>query len=140
MSNEVARQGANRYIRQWAILMPNGELYGQPIQVPVKGEPVEDFSVPSSVRDMMGMGGLFMMGAAKAPRTVTVIEPVIFTTREAAAEALTNIAAHAEQLGVTHWGGIVVERLCTPFIGTDPGVAFRDEIIDWIQQQGEQPQ
>lgn len=140
MSNEVARQGVNRYIRQWAILMPNGELYGQPVQVPVKDEPPEDFSIPSALRDMQNaLGGFYMMGG-QAPRTVTVIEPVIFTSRAAADEAVTNIAKHAQQLGVTHWGGMVVERLCTPFIGTDPGVAFRDEIIDWIQQQGEQPQ
>ncbi|MEE3066534.1 MAG: hypothetical protein VYA67_21765 [Actinomycetota bacterium] len=139
MSNEVARQGSstNRYVRHWAILMPNGELYAQAIQVPDTSEPVEDYSVPSPQRDMSWMG---LLGMGMTPqRTKTVWEPVIFADRASAEKVLADITKQAARLGVIHWGGMVVERICTPFVAADPAVQFSDDIITWIQkQQGEQ--
>ncbi|WP_136246070.1 hypothetical protein [Mycobacterium intracellulare] len=122
---------ANDFVRQFAVLMPNGQLHPQPI----KGEPVEDYSISSAQRDMFS-GFLSMFGATPTSEAPTIgSEPVIFQTREAAEKVLNVLRSQAEQFGVTNWGGTVVERLSTPFVWAEPEVQFRNDIITWMEQR-----
>ena len=47
-----------------------------------------------------------------------------------------HMEQHAAWLGVRMWGGAVVRRYCTPFVGDhDPAEVFLDELDAWLQQQ-----
>lgn len=123
----------NGWVRQYAITMPNGELYWKP----GKAEPVEDFSVSSPMRDMFGLAGMFGGSFFPTPETETngEREVVLFRTRKDAETKLAELRREAEKFGVTAWGGTVSERLCTPFTSADPAVQFSNTVIAWLQQQ-----
>lgn len=119
------------FISQFAIRMPNGQLYRNM----VSPQPVEDFSIPSAYRDVMGFLGVGI-GTVSAPAVVES-GPAIFTSRGEAEKKLAEIAKQAEVFGVNLYGGTVVERLCTPFTSHDPAVQFGREIADWALRQGD---
>ncbi|WP_104151118.1 hypothetical protein [Mycobacterium intracellulare] len=117
------------FTRQYAIRMPNGQLYRHV----VKPASVEDFSIPSPMRDMLGALGVFSC----EPAVVAEPVPAIFATREDAEKKLAELIKQAEAFGVTLYGGVIVERLCTPFTSHDPAVQFCREISEWALKQGD---
>lgn len=119
------------FIHQFAIRMPNGQLYRNVVSPP----PVEDFSIPSAYRDVLGFFGV--AGSVQPTQVVVESGPAIFTTREEAEKKLAEIAKQAEAFGVNLYGGTVVERLCTPFTSHDPAVQFGREIAEWALKQGD---
>lgn len=122
----------NDFVRQFAVLMPNGQLHSQPVH----GEAVEDYSIPSPQRDMLGGMWAALFGSTSAAEAPVIgSEPVIYPTREAAEKVLNQLRSQAEKFGVTNWGGAVVERLCTPFVWCEPEVQFRNDIIAWMEQR-----
>lgn len=116
------------FTRQYAIRMPNGKLYHHVVE----SASVEDFSIPSPMRDMLGSWiGIF------SPPQVAEPAVAIFTTREDAEKQLAELIKQAEAFGVTLYGGVIVERLCTPFTSHDPAVQFFREIAEWALEQGD---
>lgn len=97
------------FVRQFAIRMPNGELWHRPGSGMFEG----------------------MFGLPNAPRRAA-----IWDTPAEAAEALQGIRDKAAQMGISEWFGVVVQRLCTPFTQGDPTEHFADEVTQWMQQQG----
>lgn len=129
----------NAWARQFAIQMPNGELYCQEIQVPMTDEEIaasEDLTMPGPQRDMLALYGAGMFGYTNPQiRAKTVEIPVMFEKRADAEKLAGALAEQAAKYGVEWWAGSVVERLCTPFTSADPAVQFRDAVIAWSQQQ-----
>lgn len=115
--------------QHYAIRMPNGDLYSQP------GPPVEappDYSVPSPMRDM-GMFG-FLFGSDSTPTKPGPMQPVIFTNQADAEKKLNYLREQAAQFGVTHWGGEIVHRVCTPFTaGQLAGRQFVEGLHRWMK-------
>lgn len=116
------------FTHQYAIRMPNGQLYRHIVKSPS----VEDFSIPSPMRDMLGAIGLICETPAVGDPSVA-----IFPTRAAAEQKLTELTKQAEAFGVSLYGGVIVERLCTPFTSHDPAVQFSREIAEWALKQGD---
>ena len=116
----------------YAIRMPNGELYTPAVdgQTPT----ADDYSIPTPVRDMMGMFGLFTPQESATPTEPP--KPSIFETRLQAEQKLNELRALAARFGVTQWGGVVVAQLCTPFTSGDPSQEFAEQVTAWLQQQG----
>ncbi|OCB57669.1 hypothetical protein A5677_17040 [Mycobacterium malmoense] len=119
------------FIHQFGIRMPNGQLYRNV----VTPQPVEDFSIPSAYRDVLGFFGV--TGSAQPAQMVVESGPAIFPSRGEAEKKLAEIAKQAEMFGVNLYGGTVVERLCTPFTSNDPAVQFGREIAEWALKQGD---
>lgn len=135
----------NDWKRQYAIRMPDGELYSRAFQVKMTDaeiqaqktaeEASEDLTAPSVLRDMNSYQSTYqeIFGAPTASVHVkTVRLPLIFDTREEAESLFADLADHAAQFGVSFWGGRVVERLCTPFTSNDPAQQFGNEIVRWM--------
>lgn len=119
----------NEFKRQWAIRMPDGNLYVEPAQA----EAVVDYSIPAPMRDYYQMMGLGNQTRVSKPNG-----PLIFDHQKPAELKLAELQKRAAAMGVDNWGGAVVERLCTPFTSGDPGVEFAAEVVDWVEQHGEQ--
>lgn len=85
MSGEIARIGM--WLRQYAIRMPNGELYSDV----APQAPVDDYSIPSPMRDMLGLGSWFGMMSTPAPATRVPTGPVIFSDYPAAKAKLDEL-------------------------------------------------
>jgi hypothetical protein len=45
------------------------------------------------------------------------------------------IRDHQKGMGMDFWGGVIVERLCSPFTGDEAGPQFTDEITSWLKDQ-----
>lgn len=130
MSGEIARIGM--WLRQYAIRMPNGELYSDV----APQAPVDDYSIPSPMRDMLGLGSWFGMMSTPAPATRVPTGPVIFSDYPAAKAKLDELRKAARAVGVTVYGGEIVERLCTPFSTGDLVAQFNADLIEWLEQHG----
>lgn len=130
----------NAWARQFAIRMPNGELYCQEIQVPMTDEEIaasEDLTMPGPQRDMLALYSAGMFGYTNPQiRAKTVEVPVMFEKRADAEKLAGALAEQAAKYGVEWWAGSVVERLCTPFTSNDPAHQFAHEIADWLTKQG----
>lgn len=98
------------FTRQFAIRLPNGEL----------------FSTPE-------VGGWYasLLGVSPRPQRV-----VVYDSREEAETALQAMQEKGAQMGITLVASIE-SRLCSPFSQTDPGEQFVDELTKWAERQGE---
>ncbi len=102
----------NDFTKQWAIAMPNGELWRNQCQC---------------------HGGMFGVCFHNPP-------PSTFDSRAEAEHTLHQIrAVQARDMGVTDWAGHIVQRLCSPFTVHDPAEQFGTAVEDWLKTQGGQP-
>jgi len=128
--NEVAPAAINGWARQFAILLPNGTIYGN--YPPPQLDRADDYSIPSPQRDRSAW--VVMFGEPPAPKPEKT-GPYIYDTAEAAEAKLNELRAAAENVGVTNWGGAVVSRICSPFTGGDPGQQFVAAVVAWMAKQ-----
>lgn len=142
-SSEARLVTVNDWAHQYAIQLPNGELWCQEIEVPMTHEEIaasadpEDFSISSAERDIMAMFGHGMFGfTGPKPRTKKKSVVVMFERRDDAEKAASQLAEQAKYFGVDWWAGSVVERLCTPFTSVNPGRQFARELSEWLLKQG----
>lgn len=117
------------FTRQYAIRMPNGELFSHAAQPETV---VDDFSVPSPMRDMFAFMGLNTPSAKAAGPT----GPVIFNNEKDATAKLDELRTQAATVGVSNYGGEVVHRLCTPFTVGRAAEQFLTEVQEWLDTQG----
>jgi hypothetical protein len=112
--------------RQWAIRLPNGELYGVAEQRCNQAQAVAQYHSTSSViRDAFGI-----------PEPVqTPIKPYVFDTRAEAEYVFNKIVENVVAWGVTFWGGVIVERVCSPFTNGSAIVEFGDQVQAWLDEQ-----
>lgn len=113
----------NDFAIEYAVMMPSGELFQQQ---PQQTGPSDYWAIPSPVRDMLGL---------TEPRTVGPPTVAIFNDRRLAQAALKALSETAAQLGVTNYGGSVVQRMCTPFTH-DPITEFAGQVTEWLQTNG----
>lgn len=101
----------NGWETQYAIRMPNGELFSMQ-----RMQTERDYSVDAATNDMMGVAALFGFGGgATVSKPVGSPLPVIYTNLADAEQQLKHMREQAAQFGVSHWGGEIVHRICTPF-------------------------
>lgn len=122
---------SNDFVHQFAVMMPNGELFCQPLYAAV-----ENFSVPSPVRDMLGAAAMYGNAAPQPHLHVVGFQLALFENAADAQRTLDMLRDQAQVLGVSHWGGCVVERLCTPFTSAAPDDEFSAEVTHWLEQRG----
>jgi hypothetical protein len=122
---------ADGFSRRFAICMPNGALY-QPKPTPAVNV-ADDYSMASPMRDLYAM---FMGSGPTAQEKPPAHGPEIYDTRDQAEAKLKELRQMAEKVGVTLWGGVVVEQLCTPFTSGDAATEFADQVVSWIDEQG----
>lgn len=115
----------NRFETQWAVMMPNGELACHPGTEATQ----VDYSMPSPARDMLSMFG--MLGST----TATPPAVAIFDSPEKAEAFLKGLRAQAKSVGVDNWGGVVVSRICSPFVSTVVH-QFVERVVTWAHENG----
>ncbi len=97
----------DEFTRQWAIRLPNGELL--------------TYQPPCT-------HSAHLFGACPPPRRAVVFDDV------ADAEATLEVCRRqARDLGITEWGGVIEQRVCSAFSVTDPSAQFADEVERWVQ-------
>jgi hypothetical protein len=118
----------NAFRMQYAIRKPDGELlsYQPPHRQPPGWDWNAYFNTPSYVRDMLG-----------EPVAPPPPVPVVFYHLHDAERALKQLRAQAAELGVTHYGGCIVESLCSPFTAGGSTGRFARDITEWLHAQGE---
>lgn len=129
----------NGFTRRWAICMPDGSLYTgvDPRAVQAAKEAAAQYhSMNGYERDMMRYAaGIFGAGFAE-PQMPGAPKPMIFDDYAEAEKAYDQLSTHAAIVGVTSWGGAIVESLCTPFTSGDPSVEFAEQIAAWVAEHG----
>lgn len=112
---------------QWAIRMPNGHLYTEPVKA--KQE--------TNAYDPLGLSAMFnlWMPSEPTPESPNVLRPKIFDTEADASKLLTELQERATQVGIPNWAGCVVRSLCTPFTSADPAKQFVKAIAVYLQQE-----
>jgi hypothetical protein len=105
---------ANRFSVQYGIMMPNGDIYSHPKQQ----------SSP--------WASLF--GGTEPTEPEKPVPPATFASREDAEAALKKLAEQAATVGVSNWGGTVVQRFCTPFTNGDPAAQFAAAVSEWLEK------
>lgn len=103
---------AEEFVRQFAIRMPNGQLYCKPRH------------------NWPAYFGLGLDLPDPAP------QPYIWDTRDEATATLQSLRGAATEMGIVEWFGVIVERICTPFTQGDPAEHFAAEVDQWVREQG----
>lgn len=114
----------NGFLNLYAIRLPSGELFSHPRP----RRPAIDYSMPSYIRDVLGIQ------EQQEPEPSPF--PAIFTDREEAEKFFDQLREQAEMVGVKNWGASIVTALLTPFTPGDPGTEFADTVIHWLDQNG----
>lgn len=108
----------NDFTHQYAIALPNGELYSRP----------ESFGGSWLANLGLGLGPGY---SAPEPR------PFVWNSHAEAEAHLQTLRQTAAGVGVELLG-VVVQRVCSPFFVTDPGPALVAELEAWLDEGGDQ--
>lgn len=134
-----AMASRNGFTRRWAIRLPDGSLYtGQhPRAAELAAEAAAKWHAMSSAeRDMRQYQAAMFGQRIGEPQPPAPAKPIIFDSRADAEKLYRDLCDAARLVGVQHWGGAIVESLCTPFTSADPAVQFAEQITAWVAENG----
>lgn len=115
----------HEFVKQYAIRMPDSTLFGS-----------RTFSPAEQVMSFGPFSGFVMAFGDDDDEDEEMITtpPTVWYDRDEAERQLQMIRDQMKMLGIEWWGGVIVERLCSPFTNEDPG-RFADEITEWLGKQ-----
>lgn len=114
------------FVTQFAIRLPNQELYG-----------CRTYNPQDMMSGWIGMGMAQGFGGFEGDEDLDeeiTTPPTVWYDRKEVERGLEVLRQQAKTMGIEYWGGQIVERLCSPFTGENLE-GYVDEIQTWLKEQ-----